>query len=346
MNLMNQYFVFLGYLPLPVAPEKIEYSVPNLNKTINLVDLGEVNISRGGGLKEISFEMLLPSFNYPFANYSFGSLSISQSIGYLEYLKQTGTIANFIVIRGRKGLPSWWTNIYVTLEDFNVIEDANNGTDVVVSVNLKEYREYSTKLAKVEKKDGKVIAKFDNTRTITGNISPYLGNYKKLLNEDGTVTETLEVKAGTTLYNEVKKITGSGSVEAVKTLKKINSTANSTIKNASSTVKNTTSTVKNVVTETTNVKIYNSQVFGKVTADELKQKSGYITSASPKLEIHAPIKKSVINSAVFGNVTNEELKEKSGYISAAKPVHTYFTSRNTLIDRFKERMYLLHGVEL
>ena len=36
MNLMNQYYVFLEFLPLPVAPEKIEITVPNLNKTITL----------------------------------------------------------------------------------------------------------------------------------------------------------------------------------------------------------------------------------------------------------------------------------------------------------------------
>ena len=300
MNLMNQYYVFLGYLPLPIAPEKIEFSVPSMNKTVNLVDLGEINVVRTGGLKEISFEMLLPSFKYPFANYSFGSFSTAQAIGYLEYLKQTGTTAYFIVTRCRKGIPSWWTNIRVTLEDFKVIEDANNGTDVLVSINLKEYREYSTKLAEVKEKDGKITATFENNRPITGGIAPYLGNYKKILNKDGTVSETIEVKAGTTIYNEVKKTTGSASVAAVKAVK----TANPT--------------VKNVVTQTTNVKVYNNTVFGTVTADELKKKSGSITSAKP------PQIMAVHNSAIFGKVTTEELIKKSGSISAAKPAHCYW----------------------
>ena len=302
MNLMNQYFVFLGYLPLPVAPEKIEISVPNMNKTISLVDQGEINVIRGAGLKEISFEMLLPSFKYPFANYSFGSFSTSQAIGYLEHLKQTGTTAYFIVTRCRKGVPSWWTNIHVTLEDFKVIEDANNGTDVLVSINLKEYREYSTKLADVSEpdKNGKVTAKFNTTRAVTGNIAPYLGNYKKILNKDGTTTMTLEVKAGTTLYNEAKKMTGSASATAVKAVK----TANPT--------------VKNVVSQTTNVKVYNNTVFGTISADELKKKSGYITSAKP------PQMSALHNSAIFGQVTSEELKKKSGYISASKPAHCYW----------------------
>lgn len=228
MNLMDRYFVFLGFLPLPVTPEKIEISVPNLNKSMTLVDMGEINIVRGGGLKEISFDILLPSFNYPFANYSFGSFSTSQAIGYLEYLKQTGTTAYFIVTRCRKGLPAWWTNIQTTLEDFTVTEDANNGTDVIVSVTLKEYREYKTKVADVKKENGKVTATFENERQITGNISPFLDNVRKIKNKAGTTIQILDVPAGTTLYNETKKMGGKASIEKVKAIKK----ANPNLKNA------------------------------------------------------------------------------------------------------------------
>ena len=142
MNLTSQYFVFLDAIFLPVAPEKIEISVPNLNKTVTMVDQGEINILRGKGLKEIKFDMLVPSFKYPFANYSFGSFSTSQVIARLEYLKEKGKPVYFIVTRCRAGKPAWWTNIKVSVEDFTVTEDANNGTDVIISINLKEYKEY------------------------------------------------------------------------------------------------------------------------------------------------------------------------------------------------------------
>ena len=230
MNLMNQYYVFLEFLPLPVAPEKIEITVPNLNKTITLVDMGEVNIVRGEGLKEISFDMLLPSFNYPFATYSLGSFSISQSLGYLEYLKQTGSIAHFIVTRCRKGIPSWWTNIRVTVEDFKVIEDANNGTDVIVSINLKEHREYKTKLAKVKKDEkGTLTATFDNPRPITGNIAPFFYNLRSIKDKTGTTISVVDLPAGTTLYNESKKIDGKGSRDVINTLKKANPNIKNTV---------------------------------------------------------------------------------------------------------------------
>lgn len=203
MNLTSQYFVFLDAIFLPVAPEKIEISVPTMNKTITMVDQGEINILRGKGLKEIKFDMLVPSFKYPFANYSFGSFSTSQIIARLEHLKEQGKPVYFIVTRCRAGKPAWWTNIKVSVEDFTVTEDANNGTDVIISINLKEYREYSTKLAVVSKKsDGTVVAKFDNPRSVVGNIAP-TANLTKTIQAGKTVAKTT-LEKGKTLYNMVK----------------------------------------------------------------------------------------------------------------------------------------------
>lgn len=236
MNLTSQYYVFLDAIFLPVAPEKIEISVPNLNKTVTMVDQGEINILRGKGLKEIKFDMLVPSFKYPFANYSFGSFSTSQIISRLEYLKEQGKPVYFIVTRCRAGKPAWWTNIKVSVEDFTVTEDANNGTDVVISINLKEYKEYSTKLAIVTKKsDGTVVAKFDNLRSITGNIAP-TANLTKTI-EVGKTIKSITVDAGKTLYNVVKTTLGSTDSALFNKLKSMNNS------------------VKNVIEDVTEIKI-------------------------------------------------------------------------------------------
>ena len=116
--------------------------------------------------------------------------------------------------------------VRVTLEDFTVIEDANNGTDVMVSVVLKEYRKYQIKSATVTKdpETGKVTAKFENERQITGNISPFLKNFEKLKGIDDT---TIEIHENTTLYNITKQQVSKGSRAAVSALKK----ANPTVKN-------------------------------------------------------------------------------------------------------------------
>ena len=231
MGLFGQFYVFLDCIPLPVAPEKIEISVPSLNKTVTMVDQGEINIVRGKGLKEISFEMLVPSFKYPFANYSFGSFSTSQVIARLEYLKEAGKPVYFIVTRCREGKPAWWTNIKVSIEDFTVTEDANNGTDVIISINLKEYKEYSTKLAKVEtKSDGTVVAKFDNPRSITGNIAP-TANITKIM-ESGKTIKKLAVDAGKTLYNTMKTTLGTTDANIFNSLKNSNKSLRNVIEEA------------------------------------------------------------------------------------------------------------------
>lgn len=234
--MMNQYYVFLDAILLPVSPEKIEISVPTLNKTVTMVDQGEINILRGKGLKEIKFDMLVPSFKYPFANYSFGSFSTSQVIARLEYLKEQGKPVYFIVTRCRAGKPAWWTNIRVSIEDFTVTEDANNGTDVIISVNLKEYKEYSTKLAIVTKKsDGTVVAKFDNPRSIIGNIAPTANLTKSIV--AGKTIKKITVEAGKTLYNTMKTTFGSTDTSLFNKIKSLNDN------------------VKNLIETTTEIKI-------------------------------------------------------------------------------------------
>lgn len=216
MNLTSQYFVFLDVIFCPVSPEKIEITTPSLNKTVTLVDQGEINIPRGKGLKEITFDMLVPSFKYPFANYSFGSFSTSQIIARLEHLKAEGKPIYFIVTRCRDNKPAWWTNIKVLLEDFTVVEDANNGTDVIISINLKEYREYQTKVAVInEKADGTVEAKFDTPRSITGNTAPDV--LKSI--ETGKTIKSITVDGGKTLYNLMKTKLGTTDINVFNALK-------------------------------------------------------------------------------------------------------------------------------
>lgn len=236
MSLMSQYYVFLDVIPLPVTPEKIEISVPSMNKTVTMVDQGEINIIRGKGLKEIQFEMLVPSFKYPFANYSFGSFSTSQIIARLEHLKEQGKPVYFIVTRCRKGLPAWWTNMKVSLEDFTVTEDANNGTDVIISINLKEYKEYSTKVAVItEKSDGTVVAKFDNPRSVVGNIAPTASLTKAI--DVGKTIKSITVDAGKTLYNVMKTKLGTTDMNVFNALKYSNQS------------------LRNVIEEVTEIKI-------------------------------------------------------------------------------------------
>ena len=66
------YKVYLGDLLLPVTPSKIDLKYGNKNKTATLINSEEINVLNSMGLTEISFEAMLPNFEYPFAEYEDG----------------------------------------------------------------------------------------------------------------------------------------------------------------------------------------------------------------------------------------------------------------------------------
>ena len=56
---------------LPVTPGAITTTLKNQNKTITLINEGEVNLPKAPGLTEYSFKFMLPWCNYPFVNMNY-----------------------------------------------------------------------------------------------------------------------------------------------------------------------------------------------------------------------------------------------------------------------------------
>ena len=52
------YYFYLDDMMLPIPPAKMDIRIKNKNKTVNLINEGEINIIKTEGLKEISFELL------------------------------------------------------------------------------------------------------------------------------------------------------------------------------------------------------------------------------------------------------------------------------------------------
>lgn len=165
------YYFFIGDMMLPVPPAKMNVKVNNKNKTINLINEGEVNIIKTQGLTEISFDARLPNQNYPFADYdtSFSSSLTSQLTGNNFSFKkadyfldnfETSKLSNLpvrlIITRMRNWQLLFDTNMLVTLEDYGIDEDADNGFDLVVPLRFKQYRPYGTKECEVTTDDNGV----------------------------------------------------------------------------------------------------------------------------------------------------------------------------------------------
>ena len=126
------YFFYLGKMLCPVAPSKLQLKIKGQNKTMTLINEGEINILRKAGLTEISFDILLPNVKYPFATYKSGFKNASYFLDSLESLKTSDEPFQFIVTRTLpNGKMLFDTNMKVSLEDYTVKEDSKEGFDVV-----------------------------------------------------------------------------------------------------------------------------------------------------------------------------------------------------------------------
>lgn len=181
------YYFFLGDMMLPVPPEKMTLKIQNKNKTIDLINEGEVNLIKTPGLTEISFDARLPNASYPFASYdtSFSesltnnllgsSFSFKKADYFMSYFREAKvTHAPFRLIIARMS-PKFTmlsdTNLLVTLEEYSNNEDARNGFDVVVPLRFKQYRPFGTKeLVKATNAKGEEVYTVKETRLTTKEV--------------------------------------------------------------------------------------------------------------------------------------------------------------------------------
>ena len=137
------YTCYLGGMEVP-TPAKLTVKIKGKNKTLVLLNEGEINFLRTPGLTEITVPLLLPMLG--------GGRSPSVYLDMLEGLKTDKGTTQFILVRSSPdGRKLFDTNIKVSVEDYNIVEDVKaNGLDVAVDVNLKQWRDYGTKTATVE----------------------------------------------------------------------------------------------------------------------------------------------------------------------------------------------------
>ncbi len=187
------YFVFLGDMICPVTPSKIDTKIKGQNKTLTLINDGEINMLKAPGLTEISFDLLLPNAKYPFAVYDMKKYLVVPNADYyinkIERLKTEKKPFQFIVTRTKPNNQALFdTNIKVSLEDYTIKEDKKEGFDFVVTVKLKQYKEYGTKI-------------YNGTGTLQPTRST----------ENSPEAKTHHVKPGDTLWNIAKYYYDNGS---------------------------------------------------------------------------------------------------------------------------------------
>lgn len=197
------YEFYLGKMLCPVAPSKLQMKIKGQNKTLTLINEGEVNILKKTGLTEVSFDLLLPNVVYPFATYKDGFVKAAFFLSAIEKMKTEQKPFQFIVARTfPDGKMLFDTNMKVALESYEIKEEAKQGFDVVVSVKLKQYRDYGTKTCVIStssvNSEPKTTAAVQETRPADTSPAP-------------STNQTYTVQKGDCLWNIAKKYYGDGS---------------------------------------------------------------------------------------------------------------------------------------
>lgn len=273
------YDVYISDMLLPIAPSKITMQINGKNETATLINDGEISILKNAGLSTVNFTVLLPNVKYPFAQYPDGFKAAEYYLDTLERLKNQKKPFQFIVTRKtpiNKRLFN--TNLTVSLENYQIIDDAKNGFDVEVQINLKQFREYGTKTFKVETPSATAPIIVNPSRTESTAPSSGSGGGGSGGGKTGSSTKTykvqipgmavLSIKAGS-VQEAITKAMGSnwtgdvyvdgktyyvvkGKISQKPASKtKVPSTAKKVVEKVTSTVKKVVSTVSSVISKVT-----------------------------------------------------------------------------------------------
>ncbi len=197
------YEFYIDNIRYPLPPQKFQLKINNKNETVTLVNEGEVNRIKAQGLTDVqATELLLPAVEYPFANYGkAGFQKPDVYLSQLEKLKTSGAVFKVVLIRNLAGKALGWNfSMECTLEDYTVEEDVQEGVDVKLTLNFKQWVHYGTKvLTFTKKKNGKTTATTKKTRKPSSS--------KKSEGDGGGYV----VKKGDCLISIAKKKLGKGS---------------------------------------------------------------------------------------------------------------------------------------
>ena len=122
---------------IPVLPEKLAVKSPGKNETATVLEMGEINIIRKRGLREISWSGLFPLHAAPY---------VTDRIQ-LDPMTYINDIQDFRKRKKPGRLSIYGTdldiNMQVGIESFEYYERAGEVGDIYYSITLKEWKDYS-----------------------------------------------------------------------------------------------------------------------------------------------------------------------------------------------------------
>lgn len=202
------YKFYLDDILLPVTPAELSVKVGDKNETIELLNDKDLILLKNPALSEISFSILLPAQNVPYAVYENNKfVEAGEIIKKIQKLKDDKKKFLFSVIR-RIGDKTYFDSmIKVVLSDYDTKESADEGFDLIMNINLKEYKEASTQVGKITQDEkGNPIIQYE--KVVDDSFLP-----PQIIGDDLNITGIAHtVKNGTeTLWKIAKQKLGDGS---------------------------------------------------------------------------------------------------------------------------------------
>ena len=176
---------------LPIPPEKMITTSYNTNKKYETIGMGEINIIKGIGLREIFMTIMLPNdLSLPFVQPKYvPNAIIGKPIVYLGKFREFKADKKPIQLLITRILPNgeeiFKGNLTVTLEEYTVYENAGEEGDFLVDLTFKEYINIKEK-----------------------NLTPANGTNNYVVNTNRTSKDkpkTYVVKSGDTLWKIAKR---------------------------------------------------------------------------------------------------------------------------------------------
>lgn len=179
---------------LPVAPAEMETKTGNQNKTVYILNFGEMNLAKKAGLQEIHFTILLPGRKYAFVQTEGGFREPEYFLNCFREYKMAAKPVQLILFRKlADGRQIFCGNMDVLLEDYAVTEKGGEQGDFWVEMCWKEWKTAKSIRYSVKKQEG-------------SNVLVEQGQKR----EAKTPTVTYTVKKGDCLWNIAKRELGDG----------------------------------------------------------------------------------------------------------------------------------------
>lgn len=177
----------------PVTPSQVQTKVGNCNETVQILQMGQVNLLKNAGLEEVRFRALFPGRQYHFVQVEEGFRDPSYFLERLKDFKKAQKPVQLIIFRRlADGSQIFCSNVEMGLEEYTIVEQGGEQGDFWVEISLKEYRKMQS-IAYRPASDGNTLEKQPAQRPAK------------------EMAKTYVVKKGDNLWNIAKKELGDGS---------------------------------------------------------------------------------------------------------------------------------------